>query len=156
MRNSQKTQVGGRSNRAIAARVAMCSALKREPSGSRANPERQRHPLSVSRKAIYLWITDERSETNAPDYSNAVYDSAALDDSPAPDYSNAAYDSTAFLPTAKSFMRIIKIDQSIVYWHQPRPFRHCEIRTVTGFRFSQNLRIDGPDTRRGPRSCAFG
>ena len=65
-----------------------------------------------------MWITDERSETNAPDYSNAVYDSAALDDSPAPDYSNAAYDSTAFLPTAKSFMRIIKIDQSIVYWHQ--------------------------------------
>ena len=36
----QKTQVGGRSNRTTLARVAVCSALGGEPSGSRANPER--------------------------------------------------------------------------------------------------------------------
>ena len=35
-----------RSNRAIVPRVAVCSALGGEPSGGRANPERQRHPLS--------------------------------------------------------------------------------------------------------------
>ena len=43
----RKTQVGDRSNRAIAAHVVMCSALKKEPGGSRASPERQRYTLSV-------------------------------------------------------------------------------------------------------------
>ena len=37
-----------------------------------------------------------------------------------------------------------------------RPFRHTEIRTFGSSFLSPNLRLDGPDTRRGPRSCAFG
>ena len=38
----QKTQVGGRSSRAVVARPMACSALGGEPRGDRENPRQQR------------------------------------------------------------------------------------------------------------------
>ena len=56
------------------------------------------------------------------------------------------------------FREYAEMKPSSVMSSGARPFRHTEIRTFGSSFLSPNLllRLDGPDTRRGPRSCAFG
>ena len=56
----RKTQVRGRSNRAIAARPIVCSALGGEPRGDRENPRQQRLIEQVTQPRIYRKVQARR------------------------------------------------------------------------------------------------
>ena len=56
----QKTQVGGRSSRAVVARPMVCSALGGEPRGDRENPRQQRCIIKYDRE-VKSFTGDEPS-----------------------------------------------------------------------------------------------